>query len=311
MTLNRCARGQNLTEYSIGIALIAVVASFGLVSLGNSINHGFNSILGEKSDRKLATLSYKQQPQAGAQQTASNSSPAADTSGTVLKNMATQSSQGDRIQVSGSNGDSSKIYANTNQLLELAEKYENISPEVSNFILRLAEKGFTLASQLDNTLNATMLSISARRSELVATDQEFKDMSAELLNTPEFKQLSEADQKLISSLCLSSQKAVESSMAVINMSASIAGMPVSSTGGGADPVSGALSARKNMSTIESGQTTTSGTNSTTTTSKQSSTTTSNQTTTSTYTSKNAQKVNENSSQIANCSDGDCNSDKNR
>lgn len=141
--------GQSFTEYAFGIALVALVAVVGLVNLSKSINNGFTSILSKPSASTVkASASAVGGVATGAQAASAVSLKSSNLSRLSAADL--QNTHSTVVQVSGSNGGSDTVQANSQKLMDLAAKYQDSDPALANLILQLAQKGYSVANAMNH-----------------------------------------------------------------------------------------------------------------------------------------------------------------
>jgi hypothetical protein len=130
------------------------------------------------------------------------------------------SSQTTTVQVSGSNGTSTKILANMNKMGELAVQYQESNPEAYNAIIKLGEKGKELAQAIkacEQGCSQTAIDNLRHQFESI--------WSGEVHGSGVYEQLSKQDQNLLLSLTN------ESGQLVADASSQV-GVKVAEAGGG-------------------------------------------------------------------------------
>ncbi len=191
-------RGQSLTEYAISIALVALVAVGGLVALSRSLNNGFMSILGNYSPPHASSIPIHATVSGGAQNVAN---VVATGKGALASSPNIRAQQATVIQVSGSNGGSATVQANSQMLLALAAKYKDTEPALANLIEQLAQKGYSVASSMsyyDKSGGIEDPNNSMGGPNGVCP--QYKSLWNQVLQSPEYSNLSADDQTLVNAL---------------------------------------------------------------------------------------------------------------
>jgi hypothetical protein len=210
--MSRYALGHGFTEYSLSIALVAVVAGLGLVALGGSLKESFGAMFGAPGTQQ------SNQSTLNAQQRLQNAQ--LNTRGPAGRNTFQEDSgqDGGDTQVSGINGDAAiTVEQNANQLLSLASQQQTISPELANLLRMLGSKGLELSSvmqprisgkggkQADPTnkkgepvMQETVVLPSAEEIQVPLHD--FSSIWAQVESSPEYQALTPEEQALVRKL---------------------------------------------------------------------------------------------------------------
>ncbi|MDF3055507.1 MAG: hypothetical protein K0Q74_1414 [Gammaproteobacteria bacterium] len=182
--------GQSLSEYSLVLTLVGLAVIPALFTLSNSINWQLGNFSGSLHVKKPNNAAPALKSSAS-QSSSPHSVPSKTSMTTKIQSVPPME---ERIQVSGSNG-SSEVLMRGTHILQYAEKLKSTDPELSNLIIKLGQKGMTMAQSLSN-------------GNKKATEQDwndFTDLWTDVYESSNYKKLSTADQAYV--LALTNQSA--------------------------------------------------------------------------------------------------------
>lgn len=224
MCKNFAHSGNTVAEYAIVLGLILVVSFYGFKILGPALSGNFT-----KASSTGNTLSLLQSPASGfggsgsgsnSANTAQNTSGGGAGSSLPKASDIVPGNSNASIQVSGSNGDSGKIYGNAHSIMELASKYKDTDPAAYNLIIKLGLQGQSVAQSMVDLANSNQnqsqaIAVVGGGSAVANASAQASDNShdyntqsenyrnlwgMEVRTSPVFNSLSPADQKTLTSL---------------------------------------------------------------------------------------------------------------
>lgn len=194
------SKGQSLSEYSVVIALACIAGIGGLLLLGQNVNSIFRGMIQDKDGVQVgvsASTLHADKASAVFPPELGNTSPSPGNNYNTSVSIASSTNDAKAVQTAGSMGDSKNIYANTDAILEFAEKFRG-NPKIYNAIIKLAQKGKEMAQAL-----ATYES-SQKENDYLMVERlwnQFTDIwLAEVYGSPVFQHLSASDQTYLRSL---------------------------------------------------------------------------------------------------------------
>jgi hypothetical protein len=195
--------GQGLLEYSLGLALVAIVCVGGLQMLGGGINKGFNDILPASWQspvlkKDVSTVSTNTTPLTNNTLTNNTTLQTSQITGFSESSNPVLQQYQSIVQTAGSLGDEKAIFSYSDQMVSIAAKYEQTDPALFNEIVQLGIQG----KQMAIAMNAWQLDPNN-----MTTGQSYADLATNygwmgnnLVYTSVFNRLSPQDQAQVSSL---------------------------------------------------------------------------------------------------------------
>ncbi len=149
--------GNTLTEYSIALGLVALIAVFGLKVLGPAIQSNVTEASQAKGTISILSVSPGGVNASKAISGVGGSASIPPPKTSMAYNSATPvqvAGSSSVIQVSGSNGSSGKVYANSQKIFQIAQKYKDTDPATYNLIMKLGQQGQTVGTSMMGMANS-------------------------------------------------------------------------------------------------------------------------------------------------------------